>query len=351
VNLGGAATGATTPELAAAEVAYAAQQFGSALAGIEIGNECDDYGAPGSYFAGDWSLGQFESLWEQFRSAIVAKTPGVAVTGPASAGNESTWTVPFGQELTGSKVSMLTQHYYRGDGQSSTATAANLLSADAPLTNYLSILNAGAKSIGVPFRMGECNSYFHGGAPGVSDSYASALWVLDFLFNCAQGGAAGVNFHGGGDSNAYTPIADNDGTVIGAYPIFHGMTLFTLAGEGELLPASVSAGSANVTAYALKTSRGGLNIVVVNKDASENVQFTATLPQQAGTATLMTMSQLSDGASAPSLAATSGVTIQGASIDPDGSFAPATAYNLSTDGASVSFYVPALSAVLIQTQP
>ena len=41
INLGGAATGATTPALAAAEVAYAAQQFGSSLVGIEIGNEPD----------------------------------------------------------------------------------------------------------------------------------------------------------------------------------------------------------------------------------------------------------------------------------------------------------------------
>ena len=32
INLGGAATGATTPALAAAEVAYAAQQFGSVAA-------------------------------------------------------------------------------------------------------------------------------------------------------------------------------------------------------------------------------------------------------------------------------------------------------------------------------
>ena len=44
INLGGAATGATTPALAAAEVAYAAQQLGSSLLGIEIGNVTDLYG-------------------------------------------------------------------------------------------------------------------------------------------------------------------------------------------------------------------------------------------------------------------------------------------------------------------
>lgn len=350
VNLGGAATGATTPDLAAAEVAYVAEQLGSSLVGIEIGNECDCYGAAGSYFSGGWSLAQFESLWEQFRSAIVARTPDAIITGPASGSNVSNWTVPFGQTMTRSNLSLLTQHYYRGSGEASTATAANLIAHDSNLVECLGLLSAGAQSIGIPFRFGECNSYFDGGAVGVSNSYASALWVLDFLFTSALGGAAGANVQGGGDS-CYSPIPDKNGTVIGASPIFYGMTLFTMAGQGKLLPASVSAGSLNVTAYAVQTSSGGLNVVVVNKDSTQNLQVTASLPQQAGTATLMTMTQLSDDAAAPSLAATSGVTIQGATINPDGSFAPSSAYNLSADGSNVSFYVPALSAVLIQTQP
>jgi hypothetical protein len=59
INLGGAATGATTPALAAAEVACAVEQFGSSLLGIEIGNEPDAYGDAGSYFAGNWSLADY----------------------------------------------------------------------------------------------------------------------------------------------------------------------------------------------------------------------------------------------------------------------------------------------------
>ena len=95
INLGGVATGATTPALAAAEVAYAAQEFGSSLLGIEIGNECDEYGSVGSFFAGTWSLAQFKTLWNSFRSAILAVTPNVPITGPVSGGNEATWTVPL----------------------------------------------------------------------------------------------------------------------------------------------------------------------------------------------------------------------------------------------------------------
>ena len=358
VNLGGAGpnpytsgsvTAATTPGLAADEVAYVAAQFGSSLLGIEIGNESDLYGS--SYFSGTtWNLTTFESLWAQFRAAIVTQTPTVNVTGPADAGNESSWTVPFGQWATKSNISLLTQHYYRANGQSASSTAANLVTPDPNIVSDLATLNTGAKGIGVPFRISECNSYYNGGADGVSDAYCSSLWVVDFLFNCALGGSIGTNFHGGGNGDGYTPIADSGGAVVEARPEYYGILFFTLAGQGELYTTSLSGiGSLNITAYAVKTVSGGLNLIVVNKDSTQNLQMTVALPQSASTATLLELTQLTSGANGPNLAATSGVTIQGASIGANGSFTPGAAYTLTASGGTqVSCYVPALSAVLIQ---
>jgi hypothetical protein len=348
INLGGAATGATTPALAAGEVTYAAQQFGSSLLGIEIGNECDLYGDAGSYYAGNWSLSQFLTLWGQFRAAILAGTPGVPITGPADAGNESTWTVPFSETVTKSEISLLTQHYYRANGELPTSTAAYLITPDPALIANLAILEAGAKTIGVAYRMSECNSFYNGGSSGVSDSYASSLWVIDYLFNCAQSGASGVNFHGGGDGPGYTPIADSAGSVVGARPEFYGVLLFTLANQGALYTTQISAGSLNVTAYAVKASSGGLNLIVVNKDLTQNLQLTTQLPESASSATLLAMTQLTSGATAPDLSATSGVTIQDAGVNPNGTFSPAAAYTLEPSGSQLTCYVPALSAILIQ---
>lgn len=356
VNLGGSGpapytsgtfTAATTPALAAEEAAYVSAQLGSSLLGIEIGNEPDLYGS--SYYTGvTWTVSTFETVWEQFRAAIVAQTPGVNITGPADASNESKWTVPFGQWTTKSDITLLTQHYYRGNGQSASSTAANLITADPNIVSDLSILNSGAQGIGLPFRMAECNSYYNGGADGVSDSYASSLWVVDYLFDCALGGAAGVNFHGGGNGDGYTPIADSNGTVVEARPEYYGMLLFTLAGQGTLLTATLSAGSLNATAYAVKNSSRGINLIVNNKDLTNNLNLSIQLPQSASSATLLEMTQLSQGASVPDLSATSGVTIQGASVGVNGSFSPGTAYTLSTGGTQLNCYVPALSAVLIQ---
>lgn len=358
INLGGAGpnpytsgalTAATMPALAAQEVAYAASQLGSSLLGIEIGNECDLYGS--TYFSGaTWNLSTFEALWSQFRAAIVAQTPGVSVTGPADAGSESSWTVPFGQWATKSNISLLTQHYYRGNGQSAGSTAANLVTPDPTLLSDLSVLNSGAKAIGAPYRMSECNSYYNGGSSGVSNAYCSSLWVVDFLFNCAMNGCAGTNFHGGGNGDGYTPIGDSGGAVVEARPEFYGILLFTLAGQGTLYTTSLSGlGGLNVTAYAVKTT-SGLNLVIVNKDSAQNLQLTIQLPQNATSPTLLEMTQLSSGASGPNLSATSGVTIQSASVGASGSFSPGNPYTLSPNGMQVTCYVPYLSAVLIQTQ-
>jgi hypothetical protein len=41
---------------------------------------------------------------------------------------------------------------------------------------------------------------------GVSDAFASALWGLGFLFDVAEHGGAGINFHGGFTPGNYSPI-------------------------------------------------------------------------------------------------------------------------------------------------
>jgi hypothetical protein len=272
----------------------------------------------------------------------------VPITGPAATTPVTNWTIPFGQAVTKNEIDLLTQHYYRADGSLSTSTAALLITPDPYLVQELVQLQTAAQGIGIPFRMSECNSFYDGGADGVSNSYASSLWVIDYLFNCAQGGAAGVNFHGGGNSAGYTPIADSDNAVVDVRPEFYGILLFMLAGQGTVYKTQVSAGSLNVTGYAVRTSSGGLNIIVVNKDLTQNLQLSVALPQTANSATLLAMTQLSSGATAPDLTATAGVNIQGATVNVDGTFSPSTAYTLTANSPQLTCYVPALSAVLIQ---
>jgi hypothetical protein len=328
----------STPAAAAAEVAYAAKSLGVSLYGIEIGNEPDLYG--GKYFS-TWTLAYFEQLWGQFRAAILQAVPDVPLSGPADAGNIGAWTVPFGEQVGSGEIMLLTQHLYRGNGQSASSTVAELVSADPTLVADLVTLKAGAAAIGIPFRMAETNSFYNGGADGVSDSYASALWVIDHLFTIAQGGGVGANLHGGGDGDGYTPIADSDGVVVAARPEYYGMLLTVLAGQGNLLDTTVAAGALNVTAYAVRPVAGGLNVVVVNKDSTQNLQLSLTTGITVNSAELLLLT-------GPALDASSGVQIQGATVTADGGFTPAAPYTPGIAGAVVSCYVPAASAALIR---
>lgn len=343
INLGGSATGATTPALAAAEAAYVAAQLGPALVGIEIGNACEAYGS--SFFAGNWSVEIFETLWQQYRAAIVAVTPAAPFSGPAAASNLDSWTLPFGEYVTSSQINLLTQQYTRGPAAA--ATLDDLLSPDPALADELLTLHYGAQSIGVPFRIDALSSCDDGGAPGVSNAYASALWAVDAIFQTALAGASGLNFVSGGEQpNAV--LADANGQTFAAQPAFYGLLLASMAGTGTLLQTDLSAAASNVTAYALQSASGSMSLVLVNKDATQNLDLRIALPQAMSTATLQQMTQLSEGATTPSLAALSGVTIQGASVASDGAFQPQAAYSLALGGAQLSCYVPALSAVLIQ---
>ncbi len=332
----------STPALAGEEVGFAVSALGQSLLGIEIGNEPDEYGVTGNFFAGNWTFQDFLNRWDAFRSAILQAAPHVPITGPAAGGGNhiSTWTLPFGQIVTPSELTLLTQHYYRQSGASPTSTASFLISPDNQLTTDLGILKAGAQQLGIPYRISECNSFFNGGAAGVSNSYASSLWVLDFLFDAAIGGATGVNMHGGGNAPGYTPIADDSGAVIEARPEYYGLLLFALAGTGTLLETQLSAGGVDVTAYAVRTPSGGLNIVLVNKDTRQNLILTIQANQPVNTASIQTMT-------GPSLAAVSGVTIQGATINQDGSFAPASPGTLTAAAGQTTCLLPALSAALI----
>ncbi len=349
VNLGGSATGATTPALAAAEVSYVAKALGDALAGVEIGNECENYRDGDSYYAWDWTVQKFEALWLEYRAAIVAETPGVMLVGPAAGSNVSGWTLPWSEAVGSGRMGLMTQHYYRGPAYVASATVEDLVSYDGALVGELAQLRAGAAKVGVPFRMGECNSYWRGGQPCVSDAYASALWAVDMVFQCALGGASGVNFQGG-DQGEYALITDTKCVVDGVRPEFYGVLLATLAGQGTLRATQMSVDGWNVTGYAVQASDGSVKIVVVNKEAAQPMELQVELGgavRAVSSATLLAMEQLSAGATVPSLSATDGVKIQASAVGLDGTFAPVNAYTLPIRGTSVSCYVPALSAVVI----
>src|SRR5882757_2924750 len=74
------------------------------------------------------------------------------------------------------------------------------------LMNHTSIVLSVAKhlnesnllaSAGLPYILGETNSLYNEGAPGLSNSFGAALWGVDFNLYCAATGIRRVHMHQG----------------------------------------------------------------------------------------------------------------------------------------------------------
>jgi hypothetical protein len=334
---------ADDPSAAADEAAYAAKALGAQLYGFEVGNETDLYHSNGDRPT-NWTYADYLAQWKTFYSTMQAAAPSAAFTGPAAASNYKVFTVPFANDAAADIV-LLTQHYYRGDGKAATSTLAELLQPDPALITMLDALSTASTTnhMARGYRLAEANSFYNGGAPGISDGYGTALWVLDFLFTNALHGSAGVNFHGGGTGTGYTPIADNKSVVVEARPDYYGMFLFTQAGQGDLYATTVTIAGVNFSAYTLGLADGTTSVVLVNKDEVQTVRATVALGKAAASAALTLLT-------GPSLASTTGFTVGGAAIASDGSWTAAPTPDISVMGTTLVVDVPPASAALLRVQ-
>lgn len=340
-----------SPSNCAAEAAYAENALGSRLLGFEIGNECDLYSVNGIRST-NYTFAKFLPQWQALAAAITNSVPGWAttnrgngwaLTGPATAGNTEGYTVPFASDEAG-VISLLTQHYYRANGQNSNSTLALLLEPDPKLPGTVSnvVMAATAAKLPLGFRMDECGSFYNGGAPNVSDAYGTALWTLDLMFTIALDGGQGVNFHGGGDGPGYTPIADNGTAVVQARPEFYGLKLFSLVSQpGNVIPAAVSLSSnINFTAYGVRHPSGEISAVLINKETNDAVQVTINLGAIVSAATMIELT-------GPALDSTNGYTIGGAAINADGSWSGGVQSVTPAVNGVLTLTVPPISAILL----
>ncbi len=190
----------------------------------------------------------------------------VGFAGPDAAG-ATDWVERFATD-EGHDLRLLTHHYYR-EGQNSSSTADKLLRPDPKLAAMLDRMRTASKSSGVPYRICETNSFSGGGRPGVSDTFAAALWALDYLCVLAWHSADGVNIETGINQldfiSSYSPIGDDQHGHYRAAPEYYGMLGFAEGCRGERVAVTYDAGAVNLAAYAT-VDPDGTSMVIVNKD-------------------------------------------------------------------------------------
>jgi hypothetical protein len=136
------------------------------------------------------------------------------------------------------------------------------------------------------------------------------------MFQVAQAGGAGINFHTG-DAKAYTPIGPGtDGRHV-ARPLVYGMLMFREAcGEAaELVPTQGSTRDVNLAAHAVRSRNGALTICLINKDLSRHAQVHIDVGRRFAAASILRLA-------ASSADATTGVTLGGAGVNNFGGWAP-----------------------------
>lgn len=237
-----------------------------------------------------------------------------------------------------------------------------MLSTDSNLLPTISALAAIVKAhpqITEGFRLGETNSYWHHGSPNVSNTYAAAVWGVDYMLNTAQGGCSGVHFHGGGENQdgnicnngpsscssqfVYSPIAESASQVAIVQGVFYAMLVTSQAGTGSLLATTTTVSGANFRAYALALADGSTEVVLVNKDTGAGVNASVDV---GATVTSAAAAYLLG----PSPSATTGMTFGGSEVTTAGKWNPGAPYELGVTGGKVTVPVPALSVAIVQAR-
>lgn len=175
-----------------------------------------------------------------------------------------------------------------------TATVARLLDDSAAEGQAASVAAWVARAQGVPLFIGEGNSVSCGGAAGVSDVWASALWALDILFGMASVGVQRWNFHGmPGGPYAVFNFPNPSTEEVEVRPIFYGLLAFSAAAGGASVITNVTTvASTNpfIKCWCVVDSGNRARVVLIHKDMNATTNATVTVvpaaPAASGDATL-----------------------------------------------------------------
>jgi len=342
------------PRAAAREAAAAKAALGGWLAGIELGNEPDAYARHGLRSA-PWTFSRYNAEVAVYRRAIEHAAPDIKLVGPDVSGSHIFGTWGRGTAL-GQRPALLTGHHYPlGCHKKLAPTIARLLSRrtrwaeKASLDRYVAVSRASATH----FRLDETNSVSCGGKAGISNTFASTLWAVDYIAHAMAAGIVGLNFQGNpANCQGYAPVCAptsqqlTQGDLV-AQPEWYSLLLsMGLIGDRPVR-AIASPSRANVDVIALLGRQGKLDVVIVDDDPPGAKRATVRLHVGRGfeTATVLPLT-------APSLTATAGVRLGGRAVESDGRWrAPARLQHRPNRAGVITVDVLPASAMLVTATP
>ncbi len=192
----------------------------------------------------------------------------------------------------------------------------------------------------LPLWMTEINSVTCGGVRGVSNTFATALWAPDALFELIQSGTEAAFVH------VRPPLVNMAFSLTGhgldARPLLYGLLLFarTLGPDAKLLPVRTTAAAGDhLKTWAVRVHGNVLHVLLLNKGARAlHVALEGTGLRRA------TVERLR----APGVGATDRVTLDGQRLTRDGTWAGAArTERISASARGLVVSLPAYSAALV----
>jgi hypothetical protein len=316
----------TDSPVTAAEWARAAEtSLPHSIVGFEIGNEPDLYShrywtamtASAPLLTQPLPLAMTPDIYVQkfaaYAQVLGEQAPDIPLIGPAVAYpriNPDYITMLVADE--GSELGAVSAHVYpyseciKNPRLPGYPTVARLLSHQAVSAFSTDIAQAVsvAHAYGLKFRLTEFNSVTCGGKPGVSDTFATALWAPDALFTAIRAGADGANLHVRSTHAINAAFKITKGGLE-PRPLLYGLILFnrTLGPQARLVRLHLSAARAlNLSAWAVEVRGRIFHVLLIDK-GSRRVRVDLHLPASAPASVQQLV--------APSAYSRSGVTLDG----------------------------------------
>jgi len=343
------------PRAAAGEAAAAKAALGESLEALEIGNEPDSYAAHGLR-PRPWTFLQYDEQVSTYRGAIEALAPGVPLAGPDTSGSAAYEKWGLGEAIYQRPALLTGHHYPLSCNEQPAPSIAHLLSPEVRQLEELSLrrYTRVASDSEVPFRMDETNTVSCGGVPGVSDTFASALWALSFMAKAMSMGVAGINFEGNPNNCVgYTPLCAPTPQAaaageLQAQPEWYALLMGrALIGERPISQNVVSPEHTNAFVSSFLAADGALHFVIVDDDPPGDRNLAVALHVGGGFhgASVLALT-------APSPEALSGVRLGGQAVAGDGLWTqPATLPRVPNVHGAITVEVPPSSAALVTVSP
>jgi hypothetical protein len=329
---------------------YLMDHYAAQIDCLAIGNEPNIY---------EKEFPKYASELHAYSSAVLAAAPNMRFCGPGTTG-PGVWAIDYIQEFGHSpQLLWLTQHSYPGGAGGKvtdpTTGITQMLSStfEQRYLNYYKAFVPAAQAANIPYRIEETNSFYNGGAKDVSNTFASSLWALDFLYFWLSHGSSGVNFHTGETVAAadhqtpcwYATFWTHPDGNLDVHPIAYAMKAFDLAAHGTLLSPKIDGAPDTLKIYATRDTTQTIYLTIINKQIDPNQPpaiISPSLPTPYRHISALTLT-------APGLSSTSTVTLGGTSITKDGEWR-GTWQPVPSSGQSLQVKVPSGSAILLKIE-